>query len=202
MPPTTRKSARHSAGAGGKQSTLSFNHRVTKPVSAAGKSTKDNLVKPAPTVDIPSPAEVKEEESANNSRATTSEPVSPLIAEPKKAAEPKSEAELKAAKISDAAVNKYWNKIESSRMARDVHKKHGEGLTVGEKVLRYFDVSSQYGPCIGIDRLRRWKRAERLGLNPPIEVLAALIKEQERVDGKADRAHMDELMNSTAVGAA
>lgn len=150
MPPTTRKSSRHSAGAGGKQSTLSFNHRVTKPVHAAGKSTKDNLVKPtppvSPTVEIP--VKKEEEETANTSRATTSEPVSPIIPETKKPVEPKSEAELKAAKISDAAVKKYWNQIESSRMARDVHKKHGEGLTVGEKVLRYFDVSSQYGVCV------------------------------------------------------
>lgn len=147
MPPTTRKSSRLSGGAGGKQSTLSFNHRVTKPSVASGKSTKDNLVKSvSPTVEIPP----KEEESSvhdNESRATTAELASPVVPEAKKIAEPKSEAEIQASKLSDAAVKKYWNEIESSRGAKEVHKKHGEGLTVGEKVLRYFDVSSQYGVC-------------------------------------------------------
>jgi len=50
--------------------------------------------------------------------------------------------------------------------------------------------------------LKRWQRAERLGLNPPIEVLAALIKEEEASGKGVERAHMDELINSTAVGAA
>ncbi|KAM7191344.1 DNA polymerase delta subunit 4 [Rhypophila sp. PSN 637] len=197
MPPTTRKSTRGAGPASGaKQSTLSFNHRVTKPVSKAGK---DAQVKPTPpTVEIP--VVEKQDDSRATTPSTTAELISPIT---KTSLErEKSEAELKAAKISDAAVRRYWEGIESSRRAKEVHKKHGEGLTVGEKVLRYFDVSSQYGPCIGITRLKRWKRAERLGLNPPIEVLAALIKEEERVDGQAERAHMDELMSSTAVGAA
>ena len=50
-------------------------------------------------------------------------------------------------------------------------------------------------PCIGIARIKRWQRAQRLGLNPPVEVLAVLLKGEE--DGSA---HMDRLMNATAVG--
>jgi DNA polymerase delta subunit 4 len=57
----------------------------------------------------------------------------------------KTEVERKAERVSDAAVERYWGGIEKSRSARAVHKKHVEGLTTGEKVLRYFDVSSQYG---------------------------------------------------------
>lgn len=30
--------------------------------------------------------------------------------------------------------------------------------------------SYKYGPCIGTTRMQRWKRAQSLGLNPPIEV--------------------------------
>ncbi|KLU81024.1 hypothetical protein MAPG_00119, partial [Magnaporthiopsis poae ATCC 64411] len=74
---------------------------------------------------------------------------------------------------------------------------HQGDLHVHEKVLRYFDVSSQYGPCIGISRMRRWNRAERLGLRPPIEVLAVLLKEE---NGAVSRAHMDEIMNPSATG--
>ncbi len=48
--------------------------------------------------------------------------------------------------------------------------------------------------------MKRWQRAERLGLDPPIEVLAVLVKEAGK--HSVDRAHMDEIMNSTAIGTA
>ena len=59
-----------------------------------------------------------------------------------------------------------------------------------------------FQPCVGIARLKRWQRADRLGLNPPIEVLAVLLKEEARGNKEIERAHMDELLNSTAVGGA
>ncbi|KAH6832372.1 polymerase delta 4 [Perilla frutescens var. hirtella] len=39
-----------------------------------------------------------------------------------------------------------------------------------EKVLRQFDLNMGYGPCLGMSRLERWERANKLGLNPPAEV--------------------------------
>lgn len=39
-----------------------------------------------------------------------------------------------------------------------------------EDVLRQFDMNMAYGPCIGMSRLARWERANRLGLNPPKEI--------------------------------
>ncbi|XP_020234559.1 DNA polymerase delta subunit 4 [Cajanus cajan] len=39
-----------------------------------------------------------------------------------------------------------------------------------EVMLRQFDMNMAYGPCIGITRLARWERAQRLGLNPPQEI--------------------------------
>lgn len=53
---------------------------------------------------------------------------------------------------------------------------HGENETKVEKMLRTFDLSYQYGPCVGVTRLERWKRAEALGLDPPIEVRDILLK--------------------------
>lgn len=50
--------------------------------------------------------------------------------------------------------------------------------------------------------MKRWERADRLGLKPPIEVLAVLVKEEKKGTANVERAHMDELMNSTAVGSA
>jgi DNA polymerase delta subunit 4 len=43
--------------------------------------------------------------------------------------------------------------------------------------------------------MKRWVRANKLGLNPPIEVLAVLMKEEERGQ-KCERAYVDELIGS------
>uniref|UniRef100_A0A0B7APU6 DNA polymerase delta subunit 4 n=1 Tax=Arion vulgaris TaxID=1028688 RepID=A0A0B7APU6_9EUPU len=37
-------------------------------------------------------------------------------------------------------------------------------------VLKKFDLILEYGPCIGITRMERWERANKHGLNPPVEV--------------------------------
>ena len=63
---------------------------------------------------------------------------------------------------------------------------------MNEKILRYFDLSSQYGPCIGITRFRRWNRAFRLGLNPPVEILAVLIREELGETGEEKIASGDD----------
>ncbi len=52
-------------------------------------------------------------------------------------------------------------------------------------------------PCVGIARLKRWQRAHRLGLGPPLEVLAVLLREQEGKDKSAVQwSHVDQLLNS------
>jgi DNA polymerase delta subunit 4 len=44
--------------------------------------------------------------------------------------------------------------------------------------------------------MKRWVRANKLGLNPPIEVLAVLLKEENKGNSKIEQAHVDELMSS------
>ncbi|KAJ1394866.1 DNA-polymerase delta, subunit 4 [Sesbania bispinosa] len=39
-----------------------------------------------------------------------------------------------------------------------------------EALLRQFDLNMAYGPCLGMTRLARWERAQKLGLNPPQEI--------------------------------
>ncbi|WCJ27742.1 polymerase delta 4 [Euphorbia peplus] len=45
-----------------------------------------------------------------------------------------------------------------------------------EQVLRQFDMNMAYGPCVGMTRLDRWERADRLGMKPPREI-GCLLKE-------------------------
>ncbi|XP_022744189.1 DNA polymerase delta subunit 4-like [Durio zibethinus] len=45
-----------------------------------------------------------------------------------------------------------------------------DDLDEQEQVLRLFDMNMAYGPCLGITRLARWERAQRLGLSPPKEI--------------------------------
>ncbi|KAI1106507.1 DNA polymerase delta, subunit 4-domain-containing protein [Jackrogersella minutella] len=195
--PTTRRSS-GSSRATGRQSTLAFNHRVTKSVP---KSTKDLDSKPANQsplakhVSSAQPEEpVKEEEAIKDEVDEKS-----LLHQLEPVSKPeRSETELRAEKISDYQIKKYWRNLEGERIAKSVHQ---EDLTLAEKVLRYWDVSSQYGPCVGVSRLNRWKRADRLGLNPPIEVLAVLQKEESKDNTGIEKAHIDQILNSTAVGA-
>lgn len=53
-------------------------------------------------------------------------------------------------------------------------------------------------PCVGVSRMKRWQRADRLGLNPPVEVLAVLLREEGKSTKGIERAHIDEILNSTA----
>ncbi|KAK0639072.1 DNA polymerase delta, subunit 4-domain-containing protein [Cercophora newfieldiana] len=188
--PATRKSSRLSGGAGAKQSTLSFNTRVTKSVP---KSAKDVVVSKPSTLS-------KEVVVEPETKAIEDVPVA-KVEETEIEVPEKTEVERKAEKVTAKEIERYWSKIDGARIAKATHKKHTADLTTGEKVLRYFDVSSQYGPCIGMSRLKRWQRAEKLGLKPPIEVLAVLLREETAGNKDIERAHMDELMNSTAAGA-
>lgn len=59
-----------------------------------------------------------------------------------------------------------------------------------EEVLRGFDLDIKFGPCIGITRMERWTRAERLGLKPPASIRSLLeamepvvVRGNDRKDG-------------------
>ena len=49
-------------------------------------------------------------------------------------------------------------------------------------MLRRFDLSFQYGPCVGLTRLDRWNRAQSLNLTPPKEIGIILASEQAKED--------------------
>ncbi|KAK5631335.1 hypothetical protein RRF57_007049 [Xylaria bambusicola] len=211
--PTTRRST----GGGrptGKQATLSFNHRVTKSVPKSVKNVSSthaksplakHVINVEPDVKDEAEDEVAAEEEAQVEVAPERE---------------KTEAELRADEISDRHISQYWRDIENERRTKRLHQ---EDLSLAEKILRYWDVSSQYGvsvccafiifirdeilmtffkPCVGITRLKRWHRADKLGLNPPVEVLAVLMREEEKGTKGSEKAYMDNILNSTTNGGA
>lgn len=57
---------------------------------------------------------------------------------------------------------------------------HGEDQDKFHEILRVFDLSYEYGPCIGVTRLERWERAAKMGLNPPPEIHDILTTQQGR----------------------
>ncbi|VUC28614.1 unnamed protein product, partial [Clonostachys rosea] len=171
------------------QSTISFANRITKNV--VNDSKKTIISPPVAKIEAPEKSDVTEKPTDD---VLVAEPDAEVEEEPEIEVPEKSEVELKAEKITKRQIETYWKGIEAKRIAPRVHQKD---LSTNEKVLRYFDVSSQYGPCIGIDRRKRWDRAERLGLKPPIEVLAVLVGENQD-GGDIMTAQLDVILNQTA----
>ncbi|KAF3045703.1 hypothetical protein E8E11_000977 [Didymella keratinophila] len=194
MPPKRRVSG---PTAKSQQSTLAFHggaNKVTKPGARAQDAKKNVLSKSAPKAIKP---EVIDLETVEETKPTTVEAdiidqVKKEVAAQKVETAPEDEA---AKRISDATIKKYWTAKEKQRLAPRVHQ---NDISLHEKILREFDMSAQYGPCTGIARLKRWKRANRFDLDPPIEVLAVLLKEQESAKDKlaVQRSHVDELLNT------
>lgn len=151
MPTTRRSSGNAARRTTGRQATLSFNHRVTKP--AGPKSTKDLVSATKPAKQSPLAKHVssaqpestdeedvkKEEDDVEEAKIKVEE--EPLV-EVKHEPEAKSEAELRAEKVPGRQIDQYWRKLERERTSKRVHQ---EDLTQAEKILRYWDVSSQYG---------------------------------------------------------
>ncbi|KAJ7091539.1 DNA polymerase delta, subunit 4-domain-containing protein [Mycena belliarum] len=72
----------------------------------------------------------------------------------------------------DAKDAKWKQYLKAARAKRGAKGKliHAEEQDEFHEALRVFDLSYEYGPCIGVSRLERWERASALGLHPPSEV--------------------------------
>jgi len=132
--PATRRS-RMSSGpvAKGSQKTISFgNSKVTK-VNAPSSIDKDKLSSTlSKTIDL---GHISSEAVVTQQARTEIE----------RSQKEKTAEEEKAAKVTDAQIKKYWREQEAKRVTKRVHQ---EGLSVEEKILRLFDMSSQYGVCL------------------------------------------------------
>lgn len=135
--PTTRRSAsgpKATQGPTKGQSTISFANKVTKSIP---KDTKKSILASRPAV-----ANVEPDEEVEDVVVVEPELESAAEEEERPAVPEKSDAEIQAEKITDAKINQYWKVIEKQRIAPRVHQ---QDLNYSEKILRYFDVSSQYG---------------------------------------------------------
>jgi len=63
---------------------------------------------------------------------------------------------------------------------------HPENQSTVHTILRNFDLSPRYGPCVGMTRMERYQRAEKMGLKPPIEVLQILETEDGQREWNTD----------------
>jgi DNA polymerase delta subunit 4 len=63
---------------------------------------------------------------------------------------------------------------------------HPENQSTIHTILRNFDLTPRYGPCVGISRLDRYRRAEKMGLKPPVEVLEILETQEGLRDWNMD----------------
>ncbi|KAK0466833.1 DNA polymerase delta, subunit 4-domain-containing protein [Desarmillaria tabescens] len=75
-----------------------------------------------------------------------------------------------------------WKSIYSAYKKKSEVKEpiHGEDQDDFHEILRVFDLSYEFGPCIGVTRLERWERASKMGLNPPPEIHDILTTRQGR----------------------
>ncbi|KAK0109779.1 hypothetical protein ONS95_002455 [Cadophora gregata] len=157
MPPARRSRTSSGPAAKGAQKTLSFGNKVTKPTTAVpyGKdisSPKAHLLKNSIKQEAEAEPEPKKELVAeevkaeldtghvDSSAAVSQQAKAEIVAQAQ--GDGKSEDVIKAEKVTDAQVKKYWREREGERRTKRVHQ---EELGVEEKILRLFDMSSQYG---------------------------------------------------------
>ena len=115
-------------------------NRVTKQTTLPGKASKP--------VDPPKiKAQIKTEDVPVDLGHIDSAPAIEQQAAAEIIEVKKSDDEERASKVTDAQIKKYWREREAERKAPRVHM---EGVSMEEKVLRFFDMSSQYGVRIPI----------------------------------------------------
>ncbi|KAI0832025.1 DNA polymerase delta, subunit 4-domain-containing protein [Trametes gibbosa] len=94
--------------------------------------------------------------------------------------EPLPEPEKETLNLSDKRWRKQYG-IAREKMGH-LEPVHSPGQSMVHHILRVFDLSYEYGPCVGVARLDRWERAHALGLNPPLEVKQILLTREGSTD--------------------
>ncbi|PSS22057.1 hypothetical protein M430DRAFT_34066 [Amorphotheca resinae ATCC 22711] len=131
--PATRRARGASKTA---QRTLGFTHsKSTKPLP----SSKDL----SPTTPTPTPSPAVVDVGHVSSEAAVAQQAAVEVTRVRESRD-RSVEELQAKQVTDAQIRRYWREREAERIAPRVHQ---QDLSVEEKILRLFDMSSQYGVC-------------------------------------------------------
>ncbi|KAK9359075.1 DNA polymerase delta, subunit 4-domain-containing protein [Lipomyces starkeyi] len=147
---------------------------------AASQTPSDKVEEPAR--EIETEGEVESQELS----ATTEEDVQRETDEQVGPLEPEVEEPLD---YDDPRYRAYFDKTQKVNIAAPIHQ---QGVSTVVRILKNFDLTAAYGPTVGMTRLQRWRRAEKLGLKPPEVVYKILISKE----GKS----MDELREGYLYG--
>ncbi|KAF8201122.1 DNA polymerase delta, subunit 4-domain-containing protein [Mycena galopus ATCC 62051] len=201
MPKTTSKSKSVSSSL--KQSTLSFSaskrtassnsQKVAKhtPLSSLRRvvdSDSDEIeVDDVESIDVDDvelssdeddEVEVIDSDEPTAKPTVISKPQSPSIVKVTRPREKTSDAKPKLLEL-DEKDKRYLTQLSAARATRNyLQLIHAEDQDKFHEILRAFDLSYEYGPCIGVTRLERWERATALGLHPPVEIHDILTSRQ------------------------
>ncbi|EJU03738.1 hypothetical protein DACRYDRAFT_115081 [Dacryopinax primogenitus] len=176
MAPTRRASSGRPSPAPYVQQKLSFGS--SKPAASAttnkakksASTTASRKQTETPPSSVQAPELVEPEESSDEEVDEAATPTLPA-------------AQLEPVKRETLDVNdksgkyrSYWKEAQT-RMGHQ-EPIHGKDESKVYGMLRVFDLSYEYGPCIGISRIERWTRAEVMGLEPPTEIRDILMTEE------------------------
>ncbi|EPQ56102.1 hypothetical protein GLOTRDRAFT_74608 [Gloeophyllum trabeum ATCC 11539] len=186
MPPATRSSTSKPTSPSLKQSRLSF---ASTKRTASGKSKGK---KPTPSRTTSTSSIIRVDDSSEDDSSQSEVPVKAPLPKRRrtgvtedvarmKIAEGTEEEGAAEAEVMDLQDRKgRWRKYYGTVREKmgNLEPIHAQGQTKIHHILRVFDLSYEYGPCIGVTRLERWERAQALGLNPPPEVREILLTKQ------------------------
>ncbi|KAG9030308.1 hypothetical protein FRB95_004140 [Tulasnella sp. JGI-2019a] len=102
--------------------------------------------------------------------------------EPVAAGKGKSKAMCLKDLMKEAAFKEHYKEVKVALGGDLTNSAHKESKAT--TILRRFDLSYEYGPCVGFTRMERWERANKLGLNPP--PIVRQILETSEVDKLTD----------------
>jgi DNA polymerase delta subunit 4 len=154
MPATRRTRTSSGPAAKGSQKTLSFGHKVTKPATPSStKEDKAHTINPKAAIDL--------DVGHISSEAAVAEQAQVEVEKIKSERTPEEE---RASKVTDAQIKRYWKEREAERKAPRVHQ--GD-VSLEEKILRLFDMSSQFGVCLPpiplpFSYFEKWRNSDRI----------------------------------------
>jgi len=186
MAPVRSTKASSGSRTGGSLSQSTLNFRRTKSNSGPSSSLKGaKVTQPGtPTIkgsSLKNVIRLSDDSSSSSSSDEDEAEVPPSISSPvrqkgKQQQQPKADPEKPREELN---VRKYGKLYGLARnQANGLNFIHSTDKTQVHHILRTFDLSYQYGPCIGMTRLERWSRAETMGLNPPKEIKEILESKQ------------------------